>query len=51
MVFSRRSSLTGLPDGVEVVGMTPLGFPDVETHPRVRSRRPLGETVMKERWG
>ena len=41
----------GLPDGVEVVGMTPLGFPDVEANPRVRSRRPLGETVMKERWG
>ena len=39
-----------LPDGVEIVGMTPLGFPDVETNPRVRSRRPLGETVMRERW-
>jgi nitroreductase len=43
--------ILNLPDGVEVVGMTPLGFPDVETNPRVRSRRPLGETVMKERWG
>ena len=43
--------ILGLPDGVEIVGMTPLGFPDVETSPRVRSRRPLGETVMKERWG
>ena len=43
--------ILGLPDGVEVVGMTPLGFPDVEANPRVRSRRPLGETVMKERWG
>ena len=43
--------ILGLPDGVEVLGMTPLGFPDVETAPRVRSRRPLGETVMKERWG
>ena len=43
--------ILGLPDGVEVVGMTPLGFPDVETNPRARSRRPLGETVMKERWG
>ena len=43
--------ILGLPDGVEIVGMTPLGFPDVETNPRVRSRRPLGETVMKERWG
>ncbi len=39
-----------LPDGVEVVGMTPLGFPNVEPQARARSRRPLGETVMKERW-
>ena len=43
--------ILGLPDGVEVVGMTPLGFPDAEVNPRPRSRRPLGETVMKERWG
>ena len=43
--------ILGLPDGVEIVGMTPLGFPDVEANPRVRSRRPLGEIVMKERWG
>ena len=43
--------ILGLPDGVEIVGMTPLGFPDVEANPRVRSRRPLGETAMKERWG
>ena len=42
--------ILNLPDGVEIVGMTPLGFPDVEPNPRVRSRRPLGETVMKERW-
>ncbi len=43
--------ILNLPDGVEVVGMTPLGFPDVEANPRVRSRRPLGETVIQERWG
>ncbi len=42
--------ILNLPDGVEIVGMTPLGFPDVEPNPRLRSRRPLGETVMKERW-
>ena len=42
--------ILNLPDGVEIVGMTPLGFPDVEPNPRIRSRRPLGETVMKERW-
>ena len=43
--------ILGLPDGVEIVGMTPLGYPDVEPNPRARSRRPMGETVMKERWG
>lgn len=43
--------ILGLPDGVEIVGMTPLGVPDIEPNPRPRSRRPLGETVMKERWG
>ena len=48
---SAAREILNLPDGVELVGMTPLGFPDVEPNPRVRSRRPLGETVMKERWG
>ena len=48
---SSAREILNLPDGVELVGMTPLGFPDVEPNPRVRSRRPLGETVMKERWG
>ncbi len=43
--------ILGLPDGVEIVGMTPLGFPDVEPNPRPRSRRPLSETVLRERWG
>ncbi len=43
--------ILGLPDGVEIVGLTPLGFPDVEPSPRGRSRRPLGETVRQERWG
>ena len=43
--------ILGLPDGVEIVGLTPLGYPDVEPNPRARSRRPLAETVMKERWG
>lgn len=43
--------ILGLPDGVEVLGMTPLGFPDAEPNPRPRSRRPLGETVLRERWG
>ena len=43
--------ILALPDGVKVVGMTPLGFPDADPNPRARSRRPLSETVMKERWG
>ena len=42
--------ILGLPDGVEIVGMTPLGFPGLDPNPRPRSRRPLGESVMKERW-
>lgn len=48
---SAAREILGLPDGAEIVGMTPLGYPGVEAHPRVRSRRPLGETVMRERWG
>ncbi len=33
--------ILGLPDGVEVVGMTPLGFPDIEAE----SARPLPPTA------
>ena len=43
-------TVLGLPDGVEVVGMTPLGVPDRESHPRARSREPLGALVRYERW-
>jgi len=43
--------ILGLPDGAELVGMTPLGFPGTEANPRPRSRRELRETVMKEHWG
>lgn len=42
--------ILGLPDGVEIVGMTPLGFPDVETDPRNRTRRPLNESIRREHW-
>jgi nitroreductase len=42
--------ILNLPDGVDIVGMSPLGVPNVEPEPRPRSRRPLGETVMQERW-
>jgi len=43
--------ILGLPDGADIVGRSALGFPGVGPNPRVRSRRPLGETVMRERWG
>lgn len=39
-----------LPDGVEVVAMTPLGFPAEEEERRPRTRRPLPESVLKESW-
>lgn len=39
-----------VPDGVEVLAMTPLGTPDVEANPRLRERRPLSETVMRDAW-
>lgn len=42
--------ILNLPDGVEVVAMTPLGFPAEEVVPRNRSRRALAETVVFERW-
>ncbi len=38
----------GIPAAVRVVAMTPLGFPDAE--PARFSRRPLEETVHRERW-
>jgi nitroreductase len=37
-----------LPDGVEPLLFTPLGFPADE--PRVKERRPLAEMVHFERW-
>jgi nitroreductase len=38
----------GLPDGVEPVAFTPLGYPADE--PRGKKRRPLEELVKYERW-
>ena len=38
----------GLPDGVEPVAFTPLGFSN--DTPRVKERKPLAELVRWERW-
>lgn len=38
----------GLPEGVEPIALTPLGYPADE--PRPKERRPLGELVRYERW-
>jgi nitroreductase len=38
----------GLPDGVEPVAFTPLGYPADE--PRGKKRRPVDELVRYERW-
>jgi nitroreductase len=38
----------GLPDDVEPIAFTPLGYPDDE--PRTKKRRPLAELVRYERW-
>ena len=38
----------GLPDGVEPVAFTPLGYPDDQ--PRNKSRKSLGELVRYEHW-
>ena len=38
----------GLPDGVEPIAFTPLGYPAVEPHRK--RRKPLSEIVRYERW-
>jgi nitroreductase len=38
----------GLPDGVEPIAFTPLGYPDDE--PRTKKRQPLDDLVRYERW-
>ncbi len=40
--------LLGLPEGVEPVAFTPLGYP--ADRPRPKKRRPLSELVRYERW-
>lgn len=39
----------GLPDDVEPIAFTPLGYPDDQ--PRPKKRKPLTELVRYERWG
>jgi nitroreductase len=45
---SLAREILGLPDGVEPLLFTPLGFPADE--PRPKERRPLEELVHLERW-
>jgi nitroreductase len=40
--------MLGLPDGVEPIVFTPLGYPDDE--PKAKKRQPLSELVRYERW-
>lgn len=44
------ASVLALPDGWEIVAMTPLGYPSPESASRVRSRNPLGQSIVRERW-
>ena len=41
--------ILGLPDGVEPVAFTPLGYPADELRPK--KRKPLEEIVRYDRWG
>lgn len=45
---SAAREVLGLPDSVEPVAFTPLGYP-ADT-PRVKNRKPLSEIVRYERW-
>jgi nitroreductase len=38
----------GLPEGIEPIAMTPLGYPD--DVPRPTSRKPRAEVVRRDRW-
>lgn len=39
----------GIPEGIRVVGITPLGYPDQE--PKARPRKELSEIAYLETWG
>ena len=42
-------SIVDIPEGVRVVGITPLGYPDQEPNPR--PRKSLAEIAFLEEWG
>jgi len=44
----KAKQILGVPDGVRIVAMTPLGYPAAEPAPFVR--RPLRELVRKNHW-
>lgn len=39
----------GIPQGIRIVGITPLGYPDQE--PRPRPRKDLAEIAFRDSWG
>ncbi|MBJ6726773.1 nitroreductase family protein [Geomesophilobacter sediminis] len=39
----------GIPEGIRIVGMTPLGYPDQQ--PKPRPRKALAEIAFFEKWG
>lgn len=39
----------GIPEGIRIIGMTPLGYPDQE--PKPRPRKELAEIAFFESWG
>jgi nitroreductase len=41
----------GVPEEVQVVALTPLGYPQGEPFKETKDRLPLSELVRKERWG
>ena len=45
---SKAKQILGIPDGVRVIALTPLGLPAAE--PRLFQRKPLEELVRREHW-
>ena len=45
---SAIGKVMGLPEGIEPIAMTPLGYPD--DAPRPTSRKPRSEVVRRDRW-
>jgi nitroreductase len=46
---SRIKEALDIPEGIRVVGLTPLGYPDQE--PKPRPRKELSEITFYENWG